>query len=60
MSDACTAITDDLLVTGAGDTYKEALVDRNRNLIALFTQCRERNFRLSKEKFVFKLQKLKD
>ena len=47
-------IVDDLLVTGAGNTHLEALADHDRNLIALLQRCRERNFKLNKDKFVFK------
>ena len=54
-----TAIADDLLVTGAGNTHEEALADHERNLIALLQRCRERNFKLNKDKFVFKQQKSK-
>ena len=54
-----TAIVDDLWVTGAGNTHEEALADHERNLIALLQRCRERNFKLNKDKFVFKQQKLK-
>ena len=49
-----TAIADDLLVTGAGNTHEEALADHDRNLIVLLQRCKERNFKLNKEKFVFK------
>jgi len=42
-SEGVTTIPDNLLVTGARDTFKEALIERNRNLITLFTQCREGN-----------------
>ena len=45
---------DDLLVIGAGNTHEEALADHDRNLIALLQRCRERNFKLNKDKFVFK------
>ena len=38
-----TAIADDLLVTGAGNTHEEALADHHRNLIALLQRFRERN-----------------
>ena len=48
------AIADDLLVTGAGNTHVEALEDHDRNLIALLQRFRERNFKLNKDKFVFK------
>ena len=54
-----TAIADDLLVTEAGNTQEEALVDHDRNQIALLQRCGERNFKLEKDKFVFKQQKLK-
>ena len=40
-----TAIADDLLVTGAGNTHEEALADHDRNLIALLQRCTERNFK---------------
>ena len=49
-----TAIADDLLVTGAGNTHEEALADHDRNLIALLQRFSERNFKLNKDKFVFK------
>ena len=49
-----TAIADDLLVTGAGSTHEEALADHDRNLIALLQRFSERNFKLNKDKFVFK------
>ena len=48
------AIVDDLLVTGVENTHLEALADHDRNLIALLQRCRERNFKLNKDKFVFK------
>ena len=35
------------------------MVDLDRSLIALLQRCRERNFKLNKDKFVFKQQKLK-
>ena len=54
-----TAIADDLLVTGAGNTHEEALVDHDRNLIVLLQRCRVGNFKLNKDKFVFKQQKVK-
>ena len=54
-----TAIAVDLLVTGAGNTHEEALADHDRNLIALLQRFSERNFKLNKDKFVFKQQKLK-
>ena len=53
------AIADGLLVTGAGNTHDEALADHDRNLIALLQRFSERNFKLNKDKFVFKQQKLK-
>ena len=49
-----TAIADDLLVTGAENTHEEALADHDRNLIPLLQRFSERNFKLNKDKFVFK------
>ena len=54
-----TAIADELLVTGAENTHEEALADHDRNLIVLLQRCRERNFKLNKDKFAFKQQKFK-
>ena len=48
------AIADGLLVTGAGNFQEEALADHDRNLIALLQRFSERNFKLNKDKFVFK------
>ena len=40
-------------------SHEEALADHDRNLIALLQRFSERNFKLNKDKFVFKQQKLK-
>ena len=39
-------------------SHEEALADHDRNLIALLQRCKERNFKLNKDEFVFKQQKL--
>ena len=54
-----TAIADDILVTGVGERHDEALMDHDRNLTALLERCRARNFKLNKEKVLFKQNKLK-
>ena len=47
-------IADDILITGQGETEREADVDHDRNLKSLLDRCRERNIKLNKKKFTFK------
>ena len=48
-------IADDIiLITGQGETEREADEDHNRNLKSLLDRCRERNIKLNKKKFTFK------
>ena len=44
---------DDILITGQGETEREADEDHDRNLKSLLDRCRERNIKLNK-KFTFK------
>jgi len=44
------SIADDMLVYGCEDTYEQALIDHDKNMIALLNRCRERDLHLSKEK----------
>ena len=46
-------IADDILITGQGETEREADEDHDRNLKSLLDRCRERNIKLNK-KFTFK------
>ena len=48
------AIADDILITGVGDTLEEAIKDHDKNMISFLERCRERNFKLKKEKLRFK------
>ena len=48
------AIADDILVWGDGDTYKEAIADHDKRLIALLERCQQKNIKLNKEKFQLK------
>lgn len=43
-------IADDILVTGKGDTYDDAVRDHDKNLIALLEECQEKNIPLNKDK----------
>ena len=47
-------IADDIVITGQGETEREADEDHDRNLNTLLDQCRERNIKLNKKKFTFK------
>ena len=47
-------IADDVLITGQGETEREADEDHDRNLKSLLDRCRERNIKLNKKKFTFK------
>ena len=43
-------IADDILVTGKGATYEEAVLDHDNNLIALLEKCQEKCIPINKEK----------
>jgi hypothetical protein len=43
-------IADDILITGSGDTEKEAMIDHNKNLIALLERCNQKGIKLNKKK----------
>ena len=47
-------IADDILITGQGETEREADEDHDRNFKSLLDRCRERNIKLNKKKFTFK------
>ena len=47
-------IADDILITGQGETEREADEDHDRNLKSLLDRCRERNIKLNEKKFTFK------
>ena len=47
-------ITGDILITGQGETEREADEDHDRNLKSLLDRCGERNIKLNKKKFTFK------
>ena len=47
-------IADDILITGQGETEREADKDYDRNLKSLLDRCRERNIKLNKKKLTFK------
>ena len=46
-------IADDILVCGAGRTFEEAVIDHDKNVVALLNRCRERNLKLNPEKMRF-------
>ena len=48
------AKADDLICTGAGETFEEAVENHDKNLKSLLERCRERNFKLNWEKFRFR------
>ena len=43
-------IVDDIPCEGEGDTYKSAVEDHDKNLIALLERCREKNIKLNPKK----------
>ena len=47
-------IADDVLITGQGETEREADEDHDRNLKSLLDRCRARNIKFSKKKCTFK------
>ena len=50
-------IADDLLITGQGETKREADKDHDENVVRLLQRCRERNIKLNKAKFARDLEK---
>ncbi len=57
--DGVETIADDLLVYGSGDSYEEAVINHDQNLVRLLERCRERNLKLNKSKLRFKQQSVK-
>ena len=57
--DGVETIADDLLAYGSGDTYEEAVVNHDQNLLRSLNRCRERNFKLNETKLNFKKQSVK-
>ncbi|XP_022806614.1 uncharacterized protein K02A2.6-like [Stylophora pistillata] len=53
-----TAIADDILVFGAGDTDEEALKDRDHNLREVFVSCRQKGIKLNPEKIQFRQKRV--
>ena len=56
--DGIANIADDIVVFGEGDTYEVASEDHDRRLVALMERCVQRNIKLNKEKFRFKLRSI--
>ena len=48
-------VADDVLCVGKSDTLEEAMIDHDRNLIALLERCREKNIKLNDKKMKLKL-----
>ena len=51
----CHVIADDIIVFGSGSTYEEALVDHDRNFMALMQRAQEVNLKFNKSKLQFRL-----
>ena len=47
-------VADDIMITGCGQTEKDALIDHDNNLIALMKQCRDVGIRLSPDKIILR------
>ncbi len=48
------AVADDVLVTGKGTNYAEAMKNHDDNMIALLNRCQERKLKLNADKLCFK------
>ena len=53
------SVHDDILVYGEGDTGHEAMVDHDKNMIALIERCKEQNITLNKDKMQLKKSKVR-
>ena len=51
-------ITDDILITGQGESKEEALKDHDRNLVALLDRAREVNLKLNPKKLKLRLSEV--
>ena len=47
-------VTDDIIITGRGETEKETLVDHNNNLIALMKRCRDVGIRMNPDNIILR------
>eukprot|EP00795_Rhopilema_esculentum_P001040 gene1039-15368_t len=52
------AVADDVLVTGRGETYEEAVKNHDMNMLALLKRCQQKNIKLNKDKFKFKCEEV--
>ena len=47
-------VADDIMITGRGETEKDALIDHDNNLIALMKRCRDVGIRLNPDKMILR------
>ena len=47
-------VADDIMITGRGETEKDALIDHDNNLIALMKRCRDVGIRLTPDKMILR------
>ena len=47
-------VADDIMITGRGETEKDALIDHDNNLIALIKRCRDVGIRLNPDKMILR------
>jgi hypothetical protein len=51
-------IADDILITGQGETYKEAESDHDENMTQFLNRCEKMNIKLNKAKFEYKCDEI--
>ena len=51
-------VADDILISGKDDTFKDAVKDDKKNLLALLVRCRENCVKLDKDKLKLKMSKV--
>ena len=51
-------VADDILISDKDDTFKDAVKDDKKNLLALLVRCREKGVKLDKDKLKLKMSKV--
>ena len=51
-------VADDILISGEGNTMKEAVQDHDKKLVALFNRYRKIGLKLNKDKFKLKMSEI--
>ena len=51
-------VADDIFISGKDETFKDAVKDDKKNLLALLVRCREKGVKLEKDKLKLNMSKV--